>query len=244
MVRRWLTYAVIAACSSSAASPVVAGPRALLELFTSPGCSSCPAADRLLGQLIADPTLIAISVPITVWDYLGWHDTLADPRNTSRWQGYSKSRGDRQQYTPQMVVNGAAHAIGSDRGAIDKAIAKTSANASIMSVDVKAARTGNELAITVPEGTPVAPARVSVWAIARAISVHITRGENRGRTITYYHVARRMLHLGPWTAATHHWTVALRDLAGDGIESAAVLVQTGSVEKPNFMLGATMASLR
>ena len=53
-----------------------------------------------------------------------------------------------------------------------------------------------------------------------------------------------MLNLGPWTAATHHWTVALRDLAGDGVESAAVLVQTGSVEKPNFLLGATMASLR
>jgi hypothetical protein len=243
MVRRWLTCAVIAACSSAAASPVLAGPRALLELFTSQGCSSCPAADRLLGQLIADPSLIAISVPITGWDYLGWRDKLADPRNTSRWQGYAKARGDRQQYTPQVVVNGTAHAIGSDRAAIEKAIAKSRVNAAIMSVDVKAARAGDDLTITLPEGAPVAPAVVSVWAIARAISVQITRGENRGQTITYYHVARRMLHLGPWTAATHRWTVALRDLAGEGVESAAVLVQTGSVEKPNFMLGATMASL-
>jgi hypothetical protein len=244
MIRRWLTYAVIAACSGSAATPVLAGPRALLELFTSQGCSSCPAADRLLGQLIADPSLIAISLPITVWDYLGWHDTLADPRYTSRWQGYSKARGDRQQYTPQVVVNGAAHAIGSDQAAIEKAIAKTQANKAIMSVDVNAARAGDTLDITLPEGAPIVPAAVSVLAIARAISVNITRGENRGRTITYYHVARRMLHLGPWTAASHHWTVAVRDLAGEGIESAAVLVQTGSVEKPDFMLGAAMASLR
>jgi hypothetical protein len=243
MVRRWLTFAVIAACTGAAPSPVLAGPRALLELFTSQGCSSCPAADQLLGQLITDPTLIAVSLPITVWDYLGWHDTLADPRYTSRWQGYSKARGDRQQYTPQVVVNGAAHAIGSDHAAIEKAIAKTHTNKAVMSVDVIAARAGDKLDITLPETGPVAPAAVSVLAIARAISVHITRGENRGRTITYYHVARRMLHLGPWTAASHHWTVALRDLASEGVESAAVLVQTGSVEKPNYMLGATMASL-
>src|ERR687896_538733 len=110
MVRRCLAYAVIAACSSALTSPTLAGPRALLELFTSQGCSSCPAADRLLGELANDPSLVAISLPMDVWDYLGWKDTLADPRNTARWQGYSKSRGDRERYTPQVVVNGAGHA--------------------------------------------------------------------------------------------------------------------------------------
>lgn len=242
MVRRCLAYAAIAAGAIAVTSPAGAGPRAVLELFTSQGCSSCPAADQLLGELSADPSLVTISLPIDVWDYLGWRDTLADRRNTSRWQGYSKSRGDRERYTPQMVINGVTHAIGSDAAAIEKAIAKSQRNTAVMSIEVKAARSGDHLDITVPEGAPSAPAAVSVWALAKAKTVAIGRGENKGRTITYHNVVRRRLHLGPWTVNAHHWTVALHDLAGDDIESAAVLLQTGTVEKPNFVLGATLAS--
>ena len=179
-----------------------------------------------------------------VWDYLGWKDTLADPRNTARWQGYSKSRGDRERYTPQVVVNGAAHALGSDRSAIEKAIAKSRQNEAVMSVPVKAARSGDRLTIALPDGAPAAAATVSVWALAKAVTVMITRGENKGRTVTYHNVVRRLVDLGAWNATTNRWTVPLRDLAGDGIESAAVLVQTGTPAKPSMMLGAAMAPLR
>jgi hypothetical protein len=243
MMRRCLALVVVAACSTSATS-VLAGPRAIVELFTSQGCSSCPAADKLLGELAADPTLIAISLSIDVWDYLGWKDTLADPRNTARWQGYAKSRGDRERYTPQVVVNGAAHALGSDRAAIEKAIAKSRHNEAVMSVPVSAARAGDRLTIALPDGVPAAAATVSVWALAKAVTVMITRGENKGRTVTYHNVVRRRVNLGAWNASTNRWTVPLRDLAGDGIETAAILVQTGTVEKPNAMLGATLASIR
>src|SRR5262245_812376 len=85
MVRRYLAYAVAVVCSSAAPhASAQAEPRAVIELFTSQGCSSCPAADKLLGELAADPSLVPISVPIDYWDYLGWKDTLADPRNTAR----------------------------------------------------------------------------------------------------------------------------------------------------------------
>src|SRR5688572_23531259 len=109
MVRRGLAYAVIAASSITSVPSAFAEARAVIELFTSQGCSSCPPADRLLGELAGDPSLIAVTMPINIWDYLGWRDTLADPRNTTRWQGYSKARGDRERYTPQAVVNGVAH---------------------------------------------------------------------------------------------------------------------------------------
>ncbi len=99
--------------------------RAVIELFTSQGCSSCPAADKLLGELAADPSLVAISVPIDYWDYLGWKDTLADPRNTARQKAYAHARGDGQVYTPQVVVNGSLHVLGSDKAAIEHAIAKS-----------------------------------------------------------------------------------------------------------------------
>src|ERR1700757_1557337 len=92
-------FVIAAVVISSFAVAHAAEPRALLELFTSQGCSSCPAADKLLGELAADPSLVALSVPIDYWDYLGWKDTLADPRNTARQRGYSKQRGDGEVYT-------------------------------------------------------------------------------------------------------------------------------------------------
>src|SRR6204780_3336590 len=92
-----------------------AEPRALLELFTSQGFSSCPAADKLLGEFANDSSLVAVSVPIDYWDYLGWKDTLADPAHSARQRAYSHGRGDRQVFTPPIVVNGATHVLGSDR---------------------------------------------------------------------------------------------------------------------------------
>jgi len=243
MIRRCLALAVIATSSTLLASPVLAGSRAIVELFTSQGCSSCPAADKLLGELASDPSLIALSLPIDVWDYLGWKDTLADPRNTARWQAYSKSRGDRERYTPQVVVNGAAHALGSDRSAIEKAIAKSRQNEAVMSVPVSVSRSGDHLTIALPDGAPPAAARVSVWGFAKAVTVMIMRGENKGRTITYHNVVRRWVDLGAWNASAHRWSVPLRDLAGDGIEVAAVMVQSGSTDMPNVMLGAAMTPI-
>jgi hypothetical protein len=242
MVRRCLALAVIAVCSTTSA--VFAGPRAIVELFTSQGCSSCPAADKLLGEMAADPSLMTISLPMDIWDYLGWKDTLAHPRNTARWQAYAKARGDRERYTPQVVVNGAAQALGSDRAAIEKAIEKSRQNEVVMSVPVTATRAGDRLTVALPDGTPATGATVSVWGLAKAVTVMITRGENKGRTITYHNVVRRFVDLGAWNASTHRWTVPLRDLAGDGVDTAAVLVQTGTADKPNMMLGGAMASLR
>src|SRR6185437_9593644 len=105
-------FALAALTAAAVAMPALAGePRAVIELFTSQGCSSCPAADKLLGELAADPSLVPISVPIDYWDYLGWKDTLADPRNTARQKSYAHVRGDGQVYTPQVVVNGSVHAL-------------------------------------------------------------------------------------------------------------------------------------
>ena len=95
--------------------PAHADPRAVVELFTSQGCSSCPPADKILGELAKDPSIVALSMPIDYWDYLGWKDTLADSRFSARQKAYSHARGDRNLYTPQMIVNGSAQVIGSDR---------------------------------------------------------------------------------------------------------------------------------
>src|ERR1700709_1271893 len=101
------------------ARPAHAEPRAVVELFTSQGCSSCPEADKVLGDLAKDPNVIALSLPIDYWDYLGWKDTLADSRFTARQKAYSRARGDRDGSPPQAIVNGSTHVIGSDREKTD-----------------------------------------------------------------------------------------------------------------------------
>src|SRR5882762_7840296 len=98
MVPRCLAYVAMLASASAAMplAPAHADPLAVIELFTSQGCSSCPPADKLIGEFNADPSLVSLSLPIDYWDYLGWKDTLADPRHTARQKAYSKLRGDRE----------------------------------------------------------------------------------------------------------------------------------------------------
>src|SRR6266568_4475586 len=104
---RHIAFAV-AIIGSALAPSARAEPRAVIELFTSQGCSSCPAADRLLGELAHDPSLVVMSLPIDYWDYIGWKDTLAKPRHTARQRFYAKTRGDGDVFTPQVVINGVA----------------------------------------------------------------------------------------------------------------------------------------
>src|SRR5438477_12436782 len=122
--------------------PAHADPRAVVELFTSQGCSSCPPADKIIGELAKDPSVIALSMPIDYWDYLGWKDTLADARFSARQKAYSHMRGDRDVYTPQAIINGSMHVIGSDRACIEGAITDTGKSASVMSVPVTTSLSG------------------------------------------------------------------------------------------------------
>src|SRR5438105_8924825 len=125
--------------------PAHADPRAVVELFTSQGCSSCPPADRIVGELAKDPNVIALSMPIDYWDYLGWKDTLADSRFSARQKAYSHVRGDRNLYTPQMIRNGSAQVIGSDRAPIEGALDDTRKTTSVMSVPVTMSISGKQL---------------------------------------------------------------------------------------------------
>jgi hypothetical protein len=129
--------------------PAHADPRAVVELFTSQGCSSCPPADKIIGELAKDPSVIALSLPIDYWDYLGWKDTLADARFSARQKAYSQMRGDRDVYTPQVVVNGSVHVIGSDRAGIESAIGNTKKAGGVMSVPVTMSLEGKQLTVSV-----------------------------------------------------------------------------------------------
>ena len=245
MVRRCLAYAAVVICSSVAShASAQAEPRAVLELFTSQGCSSCPAADKLLGELAADPSLVPISVPIDYWDYLGWKDTLADPRNTARQKSYAHVRGDGQVYTPQVVVNGSVHALGSDKSAIEQAILKTRKNGAMSLPPVTLTLVDGKLNVTVPDvAGGETGGEVWLFGLVKAATIVIGHGENKGRTVTYHNVVRRWIKLGDWSGKANAWSVPVQKLKGDGIDEAAVLVQGGTAEKPKAILGGTLAAI-
>jgi hypothetical protein len=243
VVRGCLVYAIAIVCTSAPVYAADAEPRAVIELFTSQGCSSCPPADKLLGQLAADPSLVVLSLPIDYWDYLGWKDTLADPRNSARQRAYSHSRGDRDVYTPQVVVNGSLHALGSDRDAIESAIVQSRKGATL-SLPVSIAVAGGQIRVVLPDGGE-ARAAGDVWicGLARAVTVAIGRGENRGKVITYHNVARHWVKLGTWSGKGEAWNVPVREFDGDGVDEAAVMIQSGTADKPSVMLGAAVAAV-
>src|SRR6202012_4721381 len=146
LISRWSSTLGICAIVA-VIRPAHADPRAVVELFTSQGCSSCPPADKIIGELAKDPSIIALSMPIDYWDYLGWKDTLADSRFTARQKAYSKVRGDRAVYTPQAVINGETHVIGSDRESIETAIGATNKSDGVMSVPVTMTQSGKQITV-------------------------------------------------------------------------------------------------
>jgi hypothetical protein len=239
--------ALLAVCAVvvSTASVTAGETRAVIELFTSQGCSSCPAADRLLGELAKDSSLVAMSLPIDYWDYLGWKDTLAKPKHTARQRAYAQERGDRAVYTPQVVVNGMAHVQGSDKAAIENAIAKTRGLPGTAAVPVQVSVAGGRIDVAVAAGS-AAHSGGELWlcALAKSIPVAIGRGENRGREITYYNVVRRWVKLGEWDGKSRTFSVPLSEVTSDDVNAVAVVLQAGDGDRPGRMLGAATASLR
>src|ERR1700737_302833 len=226
--------------------PAHRAPPRVVELFTPQGCSSCPPADQIIGELAEDPSVIALSMPIDYWDYLGWKDTLADARFSARQKAYSRMRGDREVYTPQVVVNGSAHVIGSDRAGIESAIGYTRKADGVMSVPVTMTQAGKQINVSVAaSGKGPAAMHGEVWicSISKAVSFSIGRGENSGREITYHNVVRNLLKVGDWDGNPGSWTVPLENISREGVDAAVVYLQDGNRDKPGPMLGAAYTSL-
>jgi hypothetical protein len=224
-------------------------PRAVIELFTSQGCSSCPPADKVLGELARDPSLLTLSLAVDYWDYLGWKDTLALHGQSNRERAYAEARGDREVYTPQVVVNGIVHVLGSDKAAIENAIAATRRTAAPLTLPVTMTVADGMVTVQVPDAKDEhRSAEVWLCPVTGKVTVAIGRGENNGHTLTYTNVVRRWVKLGEWNGKAQTFSIPLADLANANIalkdiDQVSVLVQSGAAAKPGLMLGAATASL-
>jgi hypothetical protein len=207
-------------------------PRAVVELFTSQGCSSCPPADKLFVELARDPSMIALTLPVDYWDYLGWKDTLANPAFSSRQRHYAQLRGDSNVYTPQAVVNGVGHLLGSDKGKIGKHVA-----AAVLPVSMTLAETADGIVITLPAhetgrslASKGARGVLFLMPVTARAEVMIARGENRGKTISYANVVRDIHPVGEWTGEAMAINLPKAKLAGlagmEGSDGFVVMLQS------------------
>jgi hypothetical protein len=235
-----LVVASLVGCGTPVLAAEAGNVKAVVELFTSQGCSSCPPADRVLGELARDPHVLAISFPVDYWDYIGWKDTLATPTYTLRQQAYAKTSGRGDVYTPQAIINGIADAVGSDRTQIEAAESLTAKRAGVMSVPLKVAEQGGNINIAVGAAPTGAPRNASVFLIALASkrTVIVQRGENAGSTLTYSNVVRAITKVGEWNGAPANLQASLEQAHLDGADAYAVIVQEGGRESPSTILAA------
>jgi hypothetical protein len=221
-------------------------PRAVVELFTSQGCSSCPPADAVLAELSREPDIVALSFPVNYWDYLGWKDTLAHKAFTERQKAYAHARRDRQVYTPQMIINGTEPCIGSDRARVEASIREATGTQTALPLAVDLKEHNGTVTIEVQETATSDMRAAEVWVlpVLRRHTVPIERGENRGRTVTYANVVRGLKRIGEWRGGSARYEVPLEAARG-GADGYVVLLQTSDQAKPGVILGAARsASLR
>jgi hypothetical protein len=171
-------------------------PPVLVELFTSQGCSSCPPADKFAGELTKDPDVLVLSFNVDYWDYLGWRDTLAKPEYSQRQYDYARARGDGSVYTPQMVVNGADHAVGSQSSSVRELI--QSAQAKPLAVDMKMSMTDKDISVTIGKSDYAGDATLWLMSVAPQVAQKIERGENTGKDIVYHNVVRNLVPAAMW----------------------------------------------
>jgi hypothetical protein len=235
---RWPVFGAAIAGVLIAGGPAASEPKAVLELFTSQGCSSCPPADKLIGEYADRDDVLALSFNVDYWDYLGWKDTLANPDNTERQRAYASARGDRQVYTPQVVVNGREHVIGSKKAEIESAMARGPG------LPVKIGLTEKDDAITVSLAKEDSVAHnATLWLVfyKSEVTVPIERGENTGKTVTYSNVVKKLRPIAMWKGDALSVDLPKSEMAKAKTKRCAVLLQTETeAGLPGPILGAAM----
>ncbi len=194
----------------------------VVELFTSQGCSACPPADDVLAVISGRDDVIALSLHVDYWDYLGWRDTFAQRQFSRRQYAYRDAWRKSVVYTPQMVVQGGQEVTASD--ADDLAAAIAAAQQVEPPIKVTIERRGGMLKCRIEPG----PERVAgiVWIAKYTLSatVEISRGENAGRTITYMNVVNSLNRIGSWAGSEPEEVAMPQPEPGEGV---AIWIQAG-----------------
>ena len=204
------------------AAPLLAqsNPAVVVELYTSQGCSSCPPADKILHKLSTRDDVIALALHVDYWDYIGWKDTFADPRNTVRQRSYARAAGTRTIYTPQMVIGGKTHVVGNRPMDVMEAVAEQKGKNTGVYLELER----NADRLTIMANLSHGRSKAMLVQLVRYMPtsrVDIRRGENAGRTIDYTNVVTEWREIKKWDGSKP----LEMNVAIEGSDPVVVIVQ-------------------
>ena len=166
---------------------------AVLELFTSEGCSSCPPADQLMGEIEkkykGQPVYI-LSYHVDYWNRMGWKDRFSSTQNSQRQQEYSSKLGS-QVYTPQLVINGKAEFVGSDRKTAENTIASALNSLNDNKIDLKAKILPKQISFNYNISQINSKDKLLITFVEKQASTHVGSGENEGRYLQHFQIVRK-----------------------------------------------------
>lgn len=203
----------------------------VVELFTSEGCSSCPPADALLGELLQRQYVLPLSFHVDYWDYIGWKDRFADAAFTRRQYAYAEAQGSAMVYTPQMIVAGAIDVVGSDRAQVEKALKEAYTRNAMYKVKVMREDDGKVVA-QFPEAPIGVPATVWLLTYQRSAESHVKAGENAGKKLMTYNVVRSLQKIGMWTGAATEIELTLDEQAKTAGPDACAIIANQAEHGP------------
>jgi hypothetical protein len=241
----WSSVFVIVGISAAVATfdTANAQPKKVIELFTSQGCSSCPPADHLAERLVEeDVDVLTVLMPVDYWDYLGWKDTFASPVHSQRQRAYAARRGDRSVYTPQMVINGEEHVVGSRENEVRSALARTEPFTATVDMKISDMVVQANVEGVLPKGAKMAT--VYFLRIEDEATVEIGKGENAGKQVKYVNVVRNMQPMGMWSGGSETFRMPKSKLMLKGDARCVILIQVEDQQGPGMIIGAAVMDWR
>ncbi len=164
---------------------------AVVELFTSEGCSSCPPADEAVGRLKGwKKNLYILSFHVDYWNYLGWKDVFSDPAYSGRQQEYGTFFHLSNIYTPQIVVNGRVEFVGSEESHLREAIEKSISEIPATDINIKVLQESNHrIPVSISsDGNPAL--KLNLALVQNFATDFIQRGENKGKKLSHFFIVR------------------------------------------------------
>jgi hypothetical protein len=187
-----------------------------------------------MAELSERPDVIAIAYHVDYWDYAGWQDTFGAKANSALQRDYAAMWGNGRLYTPQLVVNGQAGVIGSDRDSVELAM-----NSAELPLAIDLTVDDGILAIDI-DGQAALP-RSLVWLVTYVdkAAVEIERGDNKGQTLAYSHTVTSRQLVGMWDpSGGAHLKLPVSEVFSGASDGAVILVQRDMGKSPGAILGA------
>ncbi len=213
---------------------------AVVELFTSEGCSSCPPADAFLKTLSSNTQVFALAMHVTYWDRLGWRDSVSQKQFDTRQYAYSSTFNQSGVYTPQAIINGAVELVGSERNKMTANIQSALSRPATVGITLTPTRTAQTVNVKYQLEGGFQNAHLQLAVVEKSIITQVKRGENEGRKLEHYNVVRELQTIPLDKTGEGTATITL---PSNWVRSNCSLIAYTQNKNTSEITGATRASL-